>query len=115
MRGVDSPAHRLAEAVRERRLALGGLTQAEAARRSGVSDTTWNQIEAGKAVSERSLAKIGQALWNDATVPTAILGGAEPPAVNGVATPPAGDLEQAVRELTAMVRELRAELRERRP
>lgn len=93
---------------------MGGLTQAEAARRAGVSDTTWNQVESGKPVGVRSLAKIGQALWDDGSAPTAILNGEDPP-TTGPAAVAGGDLEQAVRELTAMVRELRAELRERRP
>lgn len=102
---------RLAEAVRARRLSMGGLTQGQAATAAGVSDTTWNQIETGKAVSVRSLAKVGQSLWGDPAAPLAILEGGDPPSTDHQAVTGQDDLLQAVRDLTEVVRELREEMR----
>lgn len=107
MNGAD----RLAKAVRERRLARGGLTQAQAAAAAGVSDTTWNQVEAGKPVSDRSLAKIGQALWGDAMAPAGILEGGDPPDDAPVVDATQPELLRAVRDLTEAVRELREDMR----
>lgn len=109
-----SELDRLAGAVRDRRLAMGGKTQSEAASMAGVSDTTWNQVETGKAVNERSLAKISQALWNDPLAGSRILEGQEPPDVAAPGPAPAGELLRAIRELTEAVRDLRADLREGR-
>lgn len=120
---------RLAQAVKERRLAMGGLTQSQAASAAGVSDTTWNQVEAGKPVSPRSLAKISQALWVDPMAAATILDGGQPPtasaelgAVSATAYPDVvrlgarGDatttqLLQAVRDLTQAVQDLREDMR----
>lgn len=105
---------RLAEAVRERRLAMGGKTQSEAAAIAGVSDTTWNQVETGKTVSERSLAKISQALWGNSYAGARILDGGDPPEEVPAGAAPTGELLRAIRDLTEAVRDLRADLREGR-
>lgn len=112
---------RLAQAVRARRLAMGGMTQAQAASRAGVSDTTWNQIERGQPVSDRSLAKVSQALWEDAGAGTAILEGAEPPeaqlelSASGVDLDEPRALDPAAYELIVRQAELALErARERR-
>lgn len=91
---------------------MGGATQGEAAAAAGVSDTTWNNVENGRSASERSLARIGQHLWGDASVPASILDGGEPPPVdhtNGATTPP--ELLTAVLDLTQAVRDLREDIR----
>lgn len=93
---------------------MGGKTQSEAAAIAGVSDTTWNQVETGKAVSERSLAKISQALWGSSSIAAKILEGEEPPDDVPAGAAPTGDLLRAIRDLTEAVRDLRADLREGR-
>lgn len=107
---MTADLRRLAEAIRRRRLSLGGMTQTEAAKRAGVSDTTWNQVERGHAVSERSLAKIEQALeWKPGSLDQ-IMRGDEPLPSDGQEAPK-DELLTAVRDLTELVRDLRADLR----
>lgn len=91
---------------------MGGLTQAEAAKRAGVSDTTWTQIERGQPVSERSLAKISQALWGNPRAGADILAGKAAPEAPPPETP-RDDLVQVVLDLTEEVRRLREEIRAR--
>lgn len=103
---------RLAAAVRERRLELGGMTQSEAASMAGVSDTTWNQVEAGKAVSARSMAKVERALgWQVGSHALVMRGDAPIPAGAPVDADASSELLGALRELTEAVRDLRRDLR----
>lgn len=87
------------------------MTQAQAATAAGVSDTTWNQVETGKAVSERSLAKVSHSLWGDASRGAAILAGAEspPPAE----PPPWEELLEGQRRVTAALERLADRLERR--
>lgn len=110
---MEPDLQRVAEAVRQRRLELDGLTQAEAAGRAGVSDTTWNQVETGKPVGPRSRVKIAHSLgWRPISF-DAIARGGEPIPLDLPPTDGPGsddELVQAVRELTEVVRLLRADL-----
>lgn len=108
MTGDETHLDRLASAVADRRLYLG-LTQHQAASLAGVSDTTWGQVENGRHVGQRTLALVSRAMWNDAHAWQTILEGGDPP--DNAATPPLDtSLLAAVRELTEVVRELRADL-----
>lgn len=107
----------IAALVRERRLALGGMTQKQAADRADLSDTTWNQVETGKPVSYRSMGKILRSLGWATGSPKRVLSGEDRSLELEQAPMPLGaedELLAAVRELTAVVRELRADLAEGR-
>lgn len=67
--GTDRDWPALARVVRERRLALGIVSQRAAARHAKVHINTWNALENGKPVSMESLDAIAKVLrWSTATL-----------------------------------------------
>ncbi|MER7131324.1 helix-turn-helix domain-containing protein [Streptosporangium saharense] len=65
--------HVLAEAVKDRRRALGIPTQKAAADLAGFSLNTWQRLESGKQISLTSLSAVAAALQWAPSYPTAIL------------------------------------------
>lgn len=84
-RGRSDQVRRLADEIQQRRLSLwdGEVTQVEAAKRAGVSDTTWNQLEnhRGPLPSPRTRRAVCRVLeWTPDSVDR-ILRGEDPVAI----------------------------------
>ncbi len=115
---LDEGRARLAEVVRQRRLDLGGLTQREAATKCRVSETRWVDVEGGRPVGDRTLAKVEHGLGFPRGYFDAILAGdpVEPVELQPSDTSP--EIEELVAHMRPedrpAIRALQAELAELR-
>lgn len=96
----------LARAVKDRRRELGIPTQKVAAELSGISQNTWQRLEAGRSIGSSSLVAVARTLrWQPAHV-VAIIAEGEKALINAV---PPDHLEEDDRNTVAQVTPIEAE------